>query len=224
LTLNETLGILLQGKVSSWTRDIINEYHQNFPNAEILLSTWEDESTQNLPCKVVKSKVPSLPKPHKSTVNFQIVGCKAGLKNLKTDLIMKCRTDQFIHNKKIFEIFKNSCSSDKIMVPELGTVRTTDYRTSDFCQIGYRSVLLDFWNNIQLYDGLHYEEAATYLTKHYVLNVKNDHQPWRFALKKYFCVKKFHEDFQIEWEKLNNFDEYRSIYDISYSNRVSADL
>ena len=220
MPLNETLGILLQGKVSSWTRDIINEYHQNFPNAEILLSTWEDESTQNLPCKVVKSKAPPLPKPPKSNANFQIVGCKVGLKNLKADLIMKCRTDQFIHNKKIFEIFKNSCSSDKIMVTDLGT---DDYRTSDVCQIGYRSVLLDFWNNIPLYDGLHYEEQVTYLTKYYVLNVKNDHQPWRFALKKYFCIKKFHEDFQIEWQKLNQFDEYRRNIDIAYSNSMSVD-
>lgn len=224
MTSNETLGILLQGKVSNWTRDIINEYRQNFPNAEILLSTWDDEPTQNLPCNVIKSRAPSLPKPIKSTVNFQIVGCQAGLKNLKTDLIMKCRSDEFIHNKKFFEVFKNSCSSDKIMVPDLGTYEITKYRTSDFCQIGYRAILLDFWNNIPLYDGIHYEEPATYLTKHYVLNVKNDHQPWKFALKKYFCVKGFHEDFQIEFEKLNNFDDYQRVYEITYPNRVPADL
>lgn len=57
MELNETIGILLQGKISDWTRDIIHEYHQNFPNAEILVSTWKDENIQNLPCNVIANKV-----------------------------------------------------------------------------------------------------------------------------------------------------------------------
>ena len=216
---NCTVGILLQGKISSWTNDIIKEYQYTFPNAEILISTWDDQNTENLNCNIVKSPAPSLPKPHKSTVNFQIVGCKAGLKKLKTDLIMKCRTDQFIHNRKIFEIFHNSCSENQIMVPDLGTPKNIDYRISDFCQIGFRQTLLDFWENIPLYDGINYEEAATYLTKNYVLKVKNDLQPWTSALKKYFLIKSFHDDFQIEWEKLNDFDEYRNIYELGFKQR-----
>ena len=221
MTSNQTKGILLQGKISTWTIDIVNEYQHNFPDTKILVSTWEGENTENIDCDVIKSNLPLLPKPHKSTVNFQIVGCKKGLENLKTDLIMKCRTDQFVHNKKVFDIFQNSCSPEKIMIAELGTPKNMEYRTSDFCQIGYRDILLDFWNNIPLYDGVHYEEAATYLTKNYILKVKNDYCPWEIALKKYFYVKSFHDDFQIEWEKLNQFDEYKNVYDIGFQNRTT---
>ncbi len=219
-----TMGILLQGKISPWTIDIISEYQHNFPYAEILFSTWEGEDTENILCNVIKSSLPPLPNPHKSTVNFQIVGCNVGLKNLKTDLIMKCRTDQFIHNKKIFQIFQNSCSPEKIMVPDLGTPKNIEYRTSDFCQIGFRQTLLDFWENIPLYDGINYEEAATYLTKHYALKVKNYHQSWKSFLQKYFCIKSFHDDFQIEWEKLNESDEYKTVYDNSFLNRTIVDM
>ncbi len=222
---NETLGILLQGKISDWTKDIVNEYQKIFPTAEILVSTWKGENFSNLPCKVIESELPPIPKPFKSTVNFQIVGCQEGLKNLKTDLVMKCRTDQFIHNKKIFELFKNSCSPEKIMVPEFGTsIKIIDYRTSDFCQVGYRKILMGYWNDIPLYDGKEYEEAATYLTKHYVFKIKHDHDPWKSSLRKYFCVKRFHEDFHIEWEKLNNFDNYKNTYDISYPNSATTDV
>jgi len=183
----QTIGILLQGKLFDWTKDIIYEYQQNFPTAEIIVSTWNDEKTQNLPCRVIKNIPPPPPKPFMSTVNFQIVGCQEGLKYLKTDLIMKCRTDQFIHNKKIFELFKTQCPPEKIMIPELGTAaKIIDHRTSDFCQIGYREILNNFWKDIPLYNGKNYEEAATYLTKHYVLKVKNDHDPWRLSLRKYF--------------------------------------
>ena len=220
----ETLGILLQGKVFDWTRDIINEYHHNFPTAEIVLSTWENEPTQNISCKVIKNKLPFIPESHKNTVNYQIVGCQEGLKNLETDIIMKCRSDQFIHNKKIFELFQDSCPSDKIMICDFGTaIRKTDYRTSDFCQIGYRSILLDFWKDIPLYTGIPWEEAAKYLTKHYVLKIKNDNDPWELTLRKYFYVKSFHDDFHIEWEKLNNFDNYKNTYDISNTYNASID-
>lgn len=219
LEFTQTIGILLQGKISSWTSDIVIQYQSTFPNAQILVSTWDDQNTKDIACDVVKSAAPPLPEPHKSTVNFQIVGCQTGLKKLKTDVIMKCRTDQFIHNKQIFKIFFNSCSKNQIMVPDLGTPKNINYRTSDFCQIAFRQTLLDFWENIPLYDGNNYEEAAVYLTKNYLLNVRNNHQPWNSVLDKYFCIKSFHDDFQIEWEKLNNSDEYRSIYDKGFVNR-----
>lgn len=220
---SDSIGILLQGKISDWTGDIIREYKENFPYAKILLSTWNGEYTDDIECQVIKTNPPPLPEPHKSTVNFQIVGTRLGLDNLDTDIIMKCRTDQFIHNKKIFEIYKNSCSSEKIMVPELGTPKNMKYRTSDFCQVSHKKILLDFWNRIVLYDGANYEEAATYLTKNYVLNVKNDHQPWEITLRKYFCIKSFHEDFQIEWKKLNEFDDYKIIYENGFLNRSIID-
>jgi len=105
------------------------------------------------------------------------------------------------------------------MVPDLGTPRNIDYRISDFCQIGFRQTLLEFWDNITLYDGKNYEEAATYLTKNYLLNVKNDFQPWNSVITKYFCIKSFHNDFQIEWKKLNDLNEYRNVYDKGYRNR-----
>jgi hypothetical protein len=219
LEFTQTIGILLQGKISSWTSDIVIQYQSIFPNAQILVSTWDDQNTKDIPCDVVKSAAPPLPEPHKSTVNFQIVECQTGLKKLKTDVIMKCRTDQFIHNKQIFKIFFNSCSKNQIMVPDLGTPKNIDYRTSDFCQIAFRQTLLEFWENIPLYDGNNYEEAGVYLTKNYLLNVKNNHQLWNSVLDKYFCIKSFHDDFQIEWEKLNNSDEYRSIYDKGFVNR-----
>ena len=37
-------GILIQGSITEWTPHIINEYKENFPEAEILLSTWNNEN------------------------------------------------------------------------------------------------------------------------------------------------------------------------------------
>ena len=218
LSADKTIGILLQGKISEWTKDIVTEYEKNFPNLEILVSTWEGETTDNLTCKVIKSKPPLMIKNDASTVNFQIVGCQEGLKNLKTDIILKSRTDQFIHNSEIFELFKNSCHHEKIMVTDVGTYRNIDHRASDLCQIGFRKILLNYWNNIPMYDGFPREEPGEYLTKYYVLKIKNDNDPWELTLRKYFCVKSFHDDFQIEFEKLNNSDIYKNMFDVAIEN------
>ena len=136
-----TLGILIQGKVSEWTKDIIHEYRENFPTAEIVLSTWTSEKTDDIPCKVIKSTPPKIMPPHTNSHNYQIVGTLAGLNSIDAEIILKCRTEQIIHNPNIFELFENECPTSKIMIPNLGTYEVPEYRTSDFCQIATKKLL-----------------------------------------------------------------------------------
>ena len=216
-------GILLQGPVSKWTKDIIKEYRKNFPDTHIHLSTWTGENTEGISCDVSCIEPPPFPSPHKSTVNFQIVGTQEGLKRVHGDVILKCRPDQFIHNKEIFNIFEKSCPKNKIMIPNLGTYDSIDYRTSDFCQLATRSMLSDYWDSMPLFDGSFAVEAAKHLTKNYVVNIRKDNSTWNLALKKYFYVKDFHSDFQIEWEKINKFEGYQELYTRASPKRAPTD-
>ena len=217
-------GILIQGSVSEWTRDIVTEYRKNFPGVHIHLSTWTDQNIEGISCDVSCVEPPPLPSPHKSTVNFQITGTQEGLKQVRGDIILKCRPDQFIHNKEIFDMFEKLCSKDKIMIPNYGTYESIEYRTSDFCQIATKSVLLDYWNSIPIFDGSFAVEAARYLTKNYVVNIRKDNSPWMLALRKYFYVKDFHSDFQIEWEKINKFEDYQELYTRASPKRAPIDI
>ena len=47
-------GILLQGRVSLWTKDIITEYKTNFPDAHIVLSTWDTENVSKKVFEYIK--------------------------------------------------------------------------------------------------------------------------------------------------------------------------
>mgnify|MGYP001244747826 FL=1 len=199
-------GILLQGRVSSWTNDIINEYKKNFPNAEIVFSTWKNENVDGINCKVIQSEKPSPTYPHPSNINLQIIGSREGLKAMSSEVILKCRSDIFIHNKNIFKIFKEKCSSEKIMVPDIGSY-PFEYRISDFCLLGTKKVLSDFWNSLEFYDGSYAIAPETYLTKKYIVNFKKDKRPWKEIMRKYFYITDFHLDFQIEWEKLSTNDD-----------------
>ena len=214
------VGIILQGAVSDWTKKIVEEYQQNFPDSQILLSTWNTENTTDIPCDVIKLEPPNDP----SHINHQILGVREGLKKINSEIIMKCRTDQFIHNKNIFNIFKNGCSKNKIMIQNFGTFSNVEYWASDFCQIGYRETLLEFWNSIPYFDG-NWDENRTsfenpiteiFLTGNYIIKGKKDLRPWDEIIGEYYYVKDYTHDFQIEWERFNNGWYNKRFFDLFY--------
>lgn len=202
------IGILLQGRVSNWLPNIIQEYKMNFPDANILLSTWDTENTTDVDCEIVRSEMPPPTPPHNSSTNFQIIGVKNGLKKLDAEIILKCRTDQFIHNKDIFRLYKENCPIEKIMVTDIGSKINDEYRVSDFCQIARKKILESYWNEIPIKDGMYPISSEVYLTKNYVQNIKNDNRPWNEIYNKYFHYMDYNFDFQIEFEKLAYNEKY----------------
>lgn len=203
----------MQGRISDWTIDIIQEYKNNFPNAQIIISTWEGENATNIPCEIIKTQLPTKTSPHFSTINYQIIGTQTGLKKMKSSIIMKCRTDQFIHNRNIFKLFLESCTRKKIMVMR-GDIDfdKRDYLINDFCQIAYKEVLMEYWNLMPLYDGSYAISPEIYLTRNYIRNIKKDLESWLTVREKYFCIKDGDLDFKIEWEKYMKFEQYQKSY------------
>lgn len=208
-----TTGILLQGDIRNWTIPVIEEYQENFPNSEILLSTWNDEDISRIPCKVIQSKIPEPTHPHTSTKNFQIIGSQNGLKNMSSDIVLRTRTDMFVHNSNIFNIFIQENSLDKIMYPHSGFPKEFgDYWISDFAQLSSRKNLLHYWNNMKFDDGSKSTDilpVETQFTKYYVSNIKNDNRSWKITHDEFYIKKRFHEDFQIELEKYVYRESYQ---------------
>lgn len=202
------VGIIIRGKISDWTLDIINEYEAKFPNSEIILSTWENEKTDEFDCKVVKSIEPKIPEPHKSMINHQSILAKEGLKKTNRDVLMVCRTDQFIHSQKIFEIFYDESLKSKILVSTFpGFVNGTrndstyEYAMCDFCQIGYSNLIHGFWDHVPFFDGSRSIAVGRELVENYIKNVKSDFRKWKIVKGEYFLEKNYYKDFKIEWQK-----------------------
>jgi len=205
-----TTGILLQGDIRGWTIPIIEQHLQNFPDSEIILSTWDTEDISNIPCKVIQSKLPEPTYPYKSSKNYQIIGSQNGLRNMKSDVILKTRTDIFVHNPKIFDIFFSENIYEKIMYPSLGFIKELrDYWIADFCQLSSRKTLIDFWDSMPLHDGKDRMTPEEYFTRKYVLDIKKDNRPWNITHNSYFIKKRYHEDFQIELEKFALNESYQ---------------
>ena len=202
-------GILLRGLVSEWTKYIIQEYTEKFPNTEIILSTWDHQDVTDLPCKIIQNEEPTKQK-FNSTINRMIVQMQKGLESINSEIILQCRTDQIIHNKNIFKIFEESCQN-KIMVPHLGT-ETRKYYCNDYCQLATKEKLAEFWFNMPFFESDEMIATEEYLTRQYVTKIKQDTSSWEDCQHNYFCFKGFFEDFKIEWYELANYPSYRDVF------------
>ena len=216
----DSIGILLQGGVNDSSEKVVKAYQENFPDAEILFSTWKTENVKNISCNVLQLEEPKpVPLSHvcvnnwaaeefskyisskdisQNHINHQIKGSLYGLKKMDADIIMKCRTDQVIQNKHIFQLYEKALSKNKIMITNLATFEDIDYWASDICQISTRETLLDYWNSIEYFDGTRLVHPEIYLTMNYILHGKKDLSPWKEVLGKYFYVKDYVKDFQAE--------------------------
>ena len=217
-----SIGILVQGAITDWTEKAIRKYQENFPNAEILCSTWKSQNIENIPCKVLQLDEPNK-FPLDAHINHVRIGALEGLKKMNADLIMKCRTDQIIENKHIFELFEKSNSRTKIMIPNFGTFDNIDYCASDICQISTREKLLEYWDSIEYFDGTYIPHPEIYFTMNYILHAKKDLSPWKEVVGKYFYVKDYVEDFQIKWEKMTPEWNIKIFFDNFYKNSRKID-
>jgi hypothetical protein len=52
--------------------------------------------------------------------------------------------------------------------------------------------------------------AENYFTRNYILNTCSDDRPWNVVHDEYFIRKRYHEDFQIEFEKYVNNESYQN--------------
>ena len=217
-----SIGILLQGAVTDWSERIVTEYQENFPDAEILYSTWKTQNVENITCDVLQLDEPENV-PSSFHINHSVKGALEGLKKMNADVIMKCRTDQVIHNKHIFELYEEANSKNKIMIPNFITFDDIDYWASDLCQVSTREILLEYWNSIEYFDGTMLPHVEIYLATNYILHAKKDLSPWKEVLGKYFYVKDFVKDFQIEWLKMTPEWNIKRFFDTFYKDLKKPD-
>ena len=213
---NDDIGIVIRGKITDWTPDIVREYQTNFPNSEIVVSTWNNQKTDDISCQVVKNEEPEMPSPHKSMINHQTTLAKKGLEKISADIIMVCRSDQFIHNKNIFKIYRNKCPKTKILVSTLpafihGTPQ--DYRyayaINDMCQIAKSELMHKFWDHVPHFDGSKSISVIREIIKNYVKNMHKDDRDWKIVKDEYFYERDYYRDFKIEWLKPIKYERYR---------------
>ena len=215
--MNKDIGIIITGLVTNSTKNIIEEYRIKFPFSKIVFVTWTTENIKDLNVDVLQIDKPSWLKeskpesPFKFSLNIQILQVTKGLEKIDCDVVMRCRSDQFIHNSEIFNIYFEECSKEKIMIPKFQHDQD-EFQIVDYCMIATKQVMVDFWENQPYFDGSYYTTVEENIVKNYVKNFKKDDREWNIVKKEYFYEQDYDEIFQIEWEKLVMLDEYQRKY------------
>lgn len=140
-------AIVVQGGIetrSDFTHETVKLYARNFPNAKIILSTWDDtdgellRSFKNAGVHLVLSRKPSISGIGNS--NLQTISSHAGLlkaKQLGFEFALKTRTDQRFFNPRTLSLFKASLMSNPLTT-EQSTCQINRLVTLSFCSLAYR--------------------------------------------------------------------------------------
>jgi len=164
---NIHFAIVVQGPIvknNSFTFETLNLYRNNYPNAIIILSTWEDEGKEvkvwekALGIIVLYNSKPSIM--GFSNINLQIISTKNGIKKAKelgAEYVIKTRTDQRFYVDNVDQYFINilenfplksssSRQQKRIIGLSLNTFKYRMYGLSDMFIFGHISDMLLYWD------------------------------------------------------------------------------
>ena len=154
--MNQKIDIVLQGPIWPTTLQTAVYYLELIFVNKVIISTWEEENIEelNIPnIEIIKSPKPPF-RPSATglnTIDYQIVSSFEGIKKTTSDIIIKMRTDQTIHQEDMIMmnefVFKGINDTDLIYrdgtkrkgnVYVLGLNRIFPFHPQDHVFWGYR--------------------------------------------------------------------------------------
>ena len=162
-------AIVLQGPIiheNDFTYQTALRYRINFPNAPIIISTWESEEIPQIErYKILDVIVFLQPKPKYAGIsnsNLQMVSSANGIKlasTLNVSHVIKTRTDQRIYSERLLgllhaaiNMFPLTCNSvvqsQRILGLSLNTFKYRLYGLSDMFLFGSIRDMSLYWNGI----------------------------------------------------------------------------
>ena len=162
--MNQKIDIVLQGPIWPTTLQTAVYYLELIFVNKVIISTWEEENIEelNIPnIEIIKSPKPPF-RPSATglnTIDYQIVSSFEGIKKTTSDIIIKMRTDQTIHQEDMIMmnefVFKGINDTDLIYrdgtkrkgnVYVLGLNRIFPFHPQDHVFWGYREDIYKIFN------------------------------------------------------------------------------
>lgn len=144
------VSVVLQGPVRFETPESVESVRRLLPEAELILSTWEDEDVSSLgSIRVLRSEKPSAPIQHDrrsvpNNLNRLIRSTKKGVAAVTRPYVLKMRSDMVLDSLAFLDSFERfpergpmPLFAHKVLVPALFLVRPIEATQCLFtCRIG----------------------------------------------------------------------------------------
>ena len=161
----EKIAIIIQGGILekyNFTLESVRLYKKNYPNAKIILSTWDDTDDaiiDDFKKEEIEIVLSTKPKPMKGNGNLQVISTLAGLKEAKKlgcKYACKTRTDQRMYATGIFPyllkmheyfpIKENVELKGRIITYSCNTFRNRLYDINDMWGFGFTEDMIRYWS------------------------------------------------------------------------------
>lgn len=180
-------AIILQGPIvhkNAFTLETIKIYQRHFPETNLILSTWEDETPvatkrfEDMGVRVVLNQKPAYV--GVSNINLQIVSSRSGVleaKKMGVEYALKTRTDQRMYSPNLLGFFYNLTEifpvrgnwpkqRRRIVGCSLNTFKYRMYGLSDMLVYGQIDDMLLYWDiglDERVFDEIKQRQAVTSL-------------------------------------------------------------
>lgn len=217
------LAVVIQGPVitkDDFTLETVKLYKQLYPNAMLILSTWDDCSPDDinlfyqLDIHILLNAKPVYA--GESNINLQIATSKAGIKKaqeLGAEYVMKTRTDQRMYAPNIAQFFFDLLNQfplkecikkqrKRIIGVSLNTFKYRMYGLSDMLIYGHIDDMLLFWNiplDNRIFTEKEREEATASLRNFANLRICEVYLVTEFLIR---------IDQKLEWTLENSWGKY----------------
>lgn len=226
---SQDISIIVQGAISKdFTRNVLLSIRRVFPDAEIILSTWENSDTDNLNYDLlVESKDPGAPILHpqwnqKHNLNRQIVSTKNGIKKATRKYVLKTRTDIVFNNANFlkyfgkFQIRNENCKilKERVLICQHYARRAEilPFHISDWVMFGLKEDIEKIWD-IELEPEPEYTE---WFYNHELLpQHKDERHEYNFFRHRY-CAEQYIWA-NLLWKNGEKFT-FENMFDISWYN------
>ena len=200
------VGIVIQGQIiPNLTLKICARYKSLYPNANIVVSTWEDQrkgdvdQIRHLGVYLIENKLPKHAGP--ANVNLQIASTKAGIEFCAakgSEYILKNRSDgclssDYFLQYLMFLFDSYTLNGNRIVVPSYNSFLFRLYSPSDQFQFGTLEDLRFFWDcNFVNERTKDFRFAESYLLRNYLsrkgIEVKNTIEDSLAVYRDHFIV------------------------------------
>jgi hypothetical protein len=227
------VAIVIQGPIKkerNFTFETVKIYKKHFPDATIILSTWEGEKIPaGLDCEILLNKKPAY-QGH-THINMQIESTKNGMmraKELGFKYVIKTRTDQRIYAPNVKEFLfnlintfplKHPVQKQRLITPSLFVWKNIPYSLHDMWMFGTIDDMLLYWS--PEYDNRTFDEykeigknpadprGALYFNAEFLkkLGMRIDMNPkasWELYAKHFCIIDK--EMIDLYWGKYNDLE------------------
>lgn len=238
---SKDLSVVVQGKnIATHTKNCFDSLRKNFPYAEIIFSTYEDENVADLDFDILVTsadpKATLLCENTYNNINRILTTTKAGLEKVSRKYCLKIRSDLFFDNDKLlsdiaanfpyrekkFCVFENRVIFYALWTRKFEYVADkyrilTPFYLSDWLCFGLTNDIKLYFNHIPLTDEPHF-------SKFFKIPQNNMHNcegmmSWQFPPEQYFASSFFKHYFNdADMKSLQDF----SINKMEISRRIFA--